>query len=154
MNVASEPLNAQNTTEHRVRRLLACVLAVGIVGLGGELLLLEHVEDWLQLIPVVVLALGSAALLLHAARPGRGSVRLIQVVMLLFIAAGVTGVVLHYLSNAEFAAEVNPSLEGFALVRKALSAKTPPAMAPAMMGQLGLLGLVLAYRHPLTRRGA
>jgi hypothetical protein len=154
MNVASEPLNAQNTTEHRVRCLLGCVLALGIVGLGGELLLLEHVEDWLQLIPVVVLALGLAALLLHAARPGRGSVRLIQLVMLLFIAAGVTGVVLHYVSNAEFAAEVNPSLEGFALVRKALSAKTPPAVAPAMMAQLGLLGLVLAYRHPLTRRGA
>ena len=42
-----------------------------------------------------------------------------------------------------------------ALFWKAMAAKTPPALAPGAMTQLGLLGLAYAFRHPaLGRPGA
>jgi len=33
-----------------------------------------------------------------------------------------------------------------------MTAKTPPALAPGAMIQLGLLGLVYTYRHPFIRQ--
>jgi hypothetical protein len=54
----------------------------------------------------------------------------------------------HYIANVEFQREVDPSIGGTALFWKAMGAKTPPALAPGSMLQLGLIGLAYAYRHP------
>ena len=58
---------------------------------------------------------------------------------------------LHYESNSEFQREMDPSLTGWPLLVKVMQAKAPPALAPASMMQIGLLGLLYAYRTP-TRR--
>ncbi len=84
---------------------------------------------------------------------GRASVRALQFVMSLFVAAGLAGVALHFQSTLEFQREIDPSLAGFGLVLKALQAKAPPALAPGVMVQLGLLGLAFAYRHPALGAG-
>ncbi|MFL6279892.1 MAG: hypothetical protein ACJ731_07260, partial [Vicinamibacterales bacterium] len=52
----------------------------------------------------------------------------------------------------EFQREVDPAIVGRELVVKAMTAKTPPALAPGSMSQLGLIGLAYAYRYPLRRR--
>jgi len=41
---------------------------------------------------------------------------------------------------------MDPSLEGWALFVKVIRAKAPPALAPAAMIQIGLLGLLYTYR--------
>ena len=74
--------------------------------------------------------------------------------MLLFVAAGGFGIVLHYRANVEYQLESDPGLKGRALMWKVLAAKSPPALAPGVMAQLGLLGLAYAYRHPALRAGA
>jgi hypothetical protein len=43
---------------------------------------------------------------------------------------------------------MDPSLSGWPLFVKVVTAKAPPALAPGVMVQLGLLGLVYTYRHP------
>ena len=43
-----------------VRRFLLWIVLAGIVGLGIELVLLEHFEETLQWIPLVLLVLGRA----------------------------------------------------------------------------------------------
>ena len=72
--------------------------------------------------------------------------------MVLFIASGILGMYLHYRANVEFQREVDPAIAGRELLMKAITAKTPPALAPGSMSQLGLIGLAYAYRYPVRRR--
>jgi hypothetical protein len=60
--------------------------------------------------------------------------------MALCVAAGVIGIVFHYQGAQAFQLEVNPSLDGSALFWKTVRAKAPPALAPASMVGLGLIG--------------
>ena len=132
------------------RRILMAILLLGVGGIMTELLLLGHIEDVYQLIPV---ALGSVAILMCAAvalKPGVGSIRLFQLVMLLMILSGLVGAWLHFQVNMEFQLEMDPSLTGGNLFRKSILAKTPPALAPGAMMQLGLIGLAYTYKHPGT----
>ena len=115
--------------------------------LVAELFLQEHTESWQQWIPLAVLGLGLAATAIVRIRPSRGALRLFQITMASFLAAGLLGIYLHYAGNVEFAIERTPELSGLQLVWKALRGATP-ALAPGAMAQLGLLGFVYAYRHP------
>ena len=131
--------------EHIIRSLLLGVLFVGLVGTGAELLLLQHTETLWELIPLVLIGLALIILTWHAILRHPTSVVFIRGVMGLFLLAGVAGIALHYQSSMEFRLETNPSLNGWALFWAPIFAKTPPALAPGAMVQLGLLGLVYTY---------
>ncbi len=134
------------------RRILLAILLLGVIGIMAELLLLGHIEDVYQLIPVV---LGVATVLMSAAivmRPGVGTLRLFRMVMALMILSGIVGMVLHFQVNIEFQLEMDAALSGTNLFRKAIVAKTPPALAPGAMIQLGLIGLAYTFRHPASGR--
>ena len=87
----------------------------------------------------------------HVTIGGRGSVLLLRVMMGFLLAAGLVGVVLHYQGSMEFQLEMDPTLSGWSLFSRVLQAKAPPTLAPGVMAQLGLLGLVYTYRHPAVR---
>ena len=135
-----------------IRRLLLCILLIGLAGMATELLLLRHDEELTQLIPLILIAFALLAILWHAVDQGPASLLTVQVTMVLFIIAGMLGVYLHYQANVQFQREVDPSIAGRALLWKALTAKTPPALAPGSMLQLGLIGLAYAYRYPTRVR--
>jgi hypothetical protein len=132
----------------RVRRFVLAVLAIGLIGTAADLLLLAHYESFLQLVPLALVALALALIVWHLAAGGAASVRALQATMLLFLFAGVIGMVLHYRGNLEFQLEIDATQSAWDLFRKVVRAKAPPALAPASMAQLGLLGLVYCYRHP------
>ena len=134
-----------------LRRLLLALLLLGTLGLAAELLLLEHTESLWQWLPLGVLGGALAAVLAAAVRPTRRTVRLLQGVMALCVAAGVLGLWLHYQGNAEFELERDPGARGLVLLWKSLRGATP-ALAPGALAQLGLLGLAFAYRHPALHR--
>lgn len=134
------------------RRILMAILLLGSAGIMAELLLMGHDEDVFQWIP---LALCAATILLGAlvsARPGAGAVRLFQAVMMLLILSAAVGMWLHFRANMEFQLEMDASLKGWELFRKAILAKAPPALAPGAMAQLGLIGLAYTFRHPAIGR--
>jgi hypothetical protein len=133
-----------------VRRILLAVLFIGLLGTATDLALLSHFEDPLQLTPLVLLGLGLVLLVWHVINRGRGSVRALQVLMILFVIGGLAGLVLHYRGSMEFQLEVNPELSGLELFLKAIRAKAPPALGPGAMIHLGLLGLAYAYRYPAS----
>ena len=135
-----------------VRRVLLAILIIGLVGTAAELLLLDHDEEAIQLVPLALILVAFAAISWHALDQGGASLRLFRIVLVLFIVAGGLGVVLHYRANVEFQREVDPSIAGRALLVKAMKAKAPPALAPGTMTQLGLIGLAYAYRYPSRRR--
>jgi hypothetical protein len=135
------------------RRILLTILLLGIAGISLELWLMAHTEDVYQLIPLWLAGAGVAAGVAVAIRPSIGTVRLFQAVMVLFLISGVIGMVLHFQVNIEFQQEMDAALSGLALFQKAILAKSPPALAPGAMIQLGLIGLAYTFRHPaLTPR--
>ena len=130
-------------------RLMAGLLAVvGMLGTEVELYLLKHDEEWRQVIPMVVVGLGALVMLVQIARPSASGVVVLRVLMVVMIATGLLGVYFHYQGNLEFQMEMDASQHGWALMRKILQAKTPPALAPGAIAQMGLLGLLYTYRHP------
>ena len=134
-------------TLNRLRRWLAVILLIGMTGTTAELLLLRHVEDWLQLVPVVLLVCGIAGVAWHAWTRSTPSAAAVRLLMVLFVVAGLAGIYFHFAANVEFQKETDPSLAGRALVWRALEATVPPALAPAVMLQLGLVGLAYTYRY-------
>jgi hypothetical protein len=128
-----------------LRRGVLAVLGLGLTGVGVELLLIEHYEEPWQLAPLVLVAVSLAAIVWHAAGRSRASRGALQAAMLLCLAGGLVGVGLHFRGAAEFQLEIDPSMKGTALVRKVMRAKAPPVLAPGVMVQLGLLGLVYAH---------
>jgi hypothetical protein len=136
------------TTTRAIRRLLLALFVVGVFGTAADLLLTGHFEDLWQLAPLIVIALSVVALVVHAVRPSRSTVRLHQAVMLLFIASGLVGTFLHYRANIEFELEMYPGLSGIELLWKAIQGASPPSLAPGAMAALGFLGLIYTYKHP------
>lgn len=134
-----------------LRTLILAVLLFGTSGALVELLLLSHYEDALQIIPLGLLAMALAVTLWHSLAPRAANVRALQAVMALFVCAGVAGVALHFNGAAEFQLEMDPSQSRWALVTKVLRVHAPPVLAPGLMVQLGLLGLIYTYRHPAVR---
>lgn len=132
-----------------LRRLLLALLLLGLVVTGTDLILLEHFEDRWQLVPLILIGVGLAVLGAHVIQRGSSSLRVLRITMVLYLLAGLTGLVLHHRGSSEFQLEVNPGLGGFDLFWKTVKAKAPPALAPAAMLHLGLLGLAYGYRHPV-----
>jgi hypothetical protein len=136
----------------RIRQLLLLLVIAGAGGLLVELVLLKHYDGVWQWTPLVLLlgafATGIAAWL----RPGPRVLKLFGVMMGLCVAGGLLGLILHYRGNMDWALERDPTLTGLPLAWKALRGATP-ALAPAALAQLGLLGLIYLYRHPALERG-
>lgn len=131
-----------------LRRWILLVLVLGLAGAGLELLLTGHYEDPWQTVPLVLVAASLAVIVWHLADGrSRASRRTLQAAMLLCMAAGLLGVALHFRGAAEFQLEIDPSLSRAALIRKVVRVKAPPVLAPGLMVQLGLLGLVYAHRR-------
>lgn len=130
-----------------LRRLLLAVVLIGEVGLLAELVLLEHTESAWQWAPIVLLLLALPITAAARARPARGTLRALQAMGALMLAAGALGVYLHYRGNVEFEMESDGALRGWTLFRLALQGATP-ALAPGALAQLGLTLLLAVYRHP------
>jgi len=134
-----------------LRLAVFLILLLGMFSTGAELILLSHIEDRLQWIPIVLISLGLLTSGWHWARRSAPSIRVLQVILCGFIASGFAGMYFHYQGSAEFKLESNPSLQGWNLFREAIRSKAPPLLAPGVMIQLGLLGLIFTYRHPALR---
>ncbi|MEO7158471.1 MAG: hypothetical protein ABI039_12965 [Vicinamibacterales bacterium] len=135
------------------RRILLAILILGVVGITVELLLLGHVEDFNQLIPLALAAATLALSVVVSVTPTRATVRLFQGLMVLLVISGAVGIYLHFQVTTEFQLEMDPALAGLSLFRKAIFAKAPPALAPGAMTQLGLIGLAYTFRHPALGPG-
>jgi hypothetical protein len=140
-----------HSTLEVIRRWLGIVLLVGLVGTEAELLLLKHFDGFWQLVPVVAIALATLILVWYAYSPTVASIRALQAVMLVFVVAGLIGVIQHFRGNVEHERESDPSAAGTELYRRSMMGSTP-ALAPGAMIQLGLIGLLLTYRHPRLSR--
>lgn len=137
-----------------LRGMLLVVLVLGLLGLGTELLLLKHDETPTQIIAPGLIGLALLTVAWHVLQRGPASVHALRGTMMLFVIAAALGTWYHYGANVEFQREMDPSIGGMALFWKAMAAKTPPALAPGSMLQLGLIGLAYTFRHPAVSRSS
>lgn len=138
----------------RVRVVLLTLVVLAMVGMAVDLLLLGHFEDAWQFPPLVVIGIGLCVAVWAGLSRSRTAMRGMQLTMLLFLGTGAAGVVLHYEGNSEFQREMDPALTGWPLFTKVIQAKAPPALAPAALMQIGLLGLLYTYRNGAASRDA
>jgi uncharacterized membrane protein len=135
-----------------LRRWILGVLVLGLLGTVTELVLLEHYEQPLQFVPLVLIVAAVAVLIWEVRQHDVASRRAVQIVMALFVLAGFVGFVAHFYGSAEYQLELNPEMSNWELLEKVLRAKAPPLLAPGMMLQLGLLGLAYMFSDPRFRR--
>ncbi|OFV94710.1 MAG: hypothetical protein A3H28_07485 [Acidobacteria bacterium RIFCSPLOWO2_02_FULL_61_28] len=149
--------NGHTVTLAALRRYLLALFLFGLLGLVAELLLVKHTEDAWQWVPLLLILASLLVLGWHAADRRATSLRVFQGTMVLFLLSGVAGILLHYQGRAAFQLESTPTLSGLNLFWEAMQTQTPPALAPGVMIQMGFLGLLYTYRHPVlddsTRKG-
>jgi uncharacterized membrane protein len=131
-----------------LRRWILVILVLGLVGTVTELVLLEHYEQPLQFIPLLLIVAAVGVLWWEFRRHDLASRRATQIVMALFVLAGFVGFAAHFRGAAEYQLELNPDMSNWELLEKILHAKAPPLLAPGMMLQLGLLGLAYVFSDP------
>lgn len=145
-DLSSAPADAVVLTQ--IRRFLLVLFVLGSIATEIELLLLEHTEDLQQLIPIVLNGVGIVVLVWAVASARPVGLLIFRGVMMLFLLSGLVGMILHYNGNVEFALELHPELAGWELFWKALRGGFP-ILGPAVMMELGLLGLAYTYKHPI-----
>ena len=134
-----------------LRRGLLLIFVLGTVGLGTELLLLGHFEEWRQQVPLALLAFGLVLLAVRILYRDAIILRLFRWTMLVFVLGGMVGLWFHLGANMEFELEMHPTLSGLELLFKALSGAMP-ALAPGALVQLGLIGFLYTHQHPALSR--
>ena len=145
-------VDKREVVEAQIRRFVLALFCFGTIGIGAELLALGHYEDQWQLVPLFVLSVALTSAVLQLTLGGPVALRLLRAVSIAMMLAGVAGIILHYRGNLEFQRETYPDLAGWDLLVKIIHSKVPPAMAPGVMAQLGLLGLIYCFRHPQSHR--
>jgi|SRR5688500_6077185 hypothetical protein len=127
-----------------LRRVVATLVAFGLLGIAAELVLIDHVENLSQLAPVIVLPVAAVMLGPVAFGSAPWNVVALRGALAVVVLAGIAGVGLHVYESWEFQAEVDPSLGGAERAWAALRAQSPPSLAPGQIALLGLLGLAVA----------
>lgn len=147
MKTSSMERGEAESTLSAMRRALFWMLALGLVGVGLELVLLGHYDGAWQWAPLVLIAVGVAVVVWHLASRRRAGLRPLRWLMWVFALSGIVGTWLHYRGNVEFELEMYPDLSGFALFREAMTGATP-SLAPGTMILLAAIGLLYSFRHP------
>ena len=118
---------------------LSGIFILGVLGTFLELLLLDHTEDFWQLIPLILLGLGLISFLVGSFTRIPSKWEFFRVIMIIFLISGVYGFWLHYETNVEFETEMYPGLKGFELFAKSMKGATP-SLAPGAMIMLAFIG--------------
>lgn len=134
--------------ERQLRRLILALLTFGLSATLFDLFGLAHYKESWQIVPIGFIIFTLVIVLWHIATGSTASLQTMKMLMPVLILVGLTGVFLHLKGSMAFQLEANPDLAGWPLLQKLLRAKAPPALAPGIMVQLGLLGLIYGYRHP------
>jgi uncharacterized membrane protein len=130
-------------------RLLLTIYLFGLIGVFIELLLLEHFEDWRQVIPLGLIVLGVVTGVRHARSSAASRDRVFPATLALMAASGLLGQILHFRGNWEFEVESDATLGTWQLFADSMMGATP-TLAPGTMLLLAAIGY--AYKRSRAER--
>ena len=131
----------------RLRRFLLILSVLLFFGALVELWLVGHTEDLIQWLPFALCVLGSMAVLLVLFRPGRATVNVLRVCMVLIALGTLLGIYLHVEGNVLFAQEIQPDSPTTELVLKGLGGANP-LLAPGILAVAATVAVAATYRYP------
>ena len=131
----------------RLRRFLLCLSVLLLGGTVVELLLVNHKEDVVQLIPFFLCGLGVIATLLVLVRPRRGTLLVLRVCMGLVICGSIFGIYEHFANNVAFQREIKPNTPMSEALMSAIAGANP-LLAPGTLAVAAVLALAATYYHP------
>ena len=135
-----------------VRRWLLAAIAATLIVIEGELVFVRHFgNNNGQMIAVVLAGSGLVIVAWHAIARDTLSIVVFRFLMYLFLVFGIDGLMVHYNFAADAALKSHPALVGLPLLYATLSGDIP-LLAPGMMTEVGLLGLLYTFHHPLDVR--
>lgn len=139
--------------EARLRGIL-CSLAILVYLITPvELILLDHVHEWQQLIPFVAAFFGLVTAGWVLVDPTRSRILAARAVSVAIAVVTVIGVGLHFQANLELELEIRPGTTfGDVWVEAAFGAAPLLASGILLLGALMILGAT--YAHPAARQGA
>lgn len=113
------------TSEERLRRFLLIVAAAIFGGTIIELLLIEHTEEALQIVPFVLSGAGLVVVVAVLVVQRRALIRALRIVMAIVALGGVVGVGLHLKNNIEFDRETRPDAPTGEMLWRAIHGASP-----------------------------
>lgn len=133
-------------SEARLRRFLLAVSALILAATIVELLLEEHTESTLQLVPFALCAAGLVVVIgvLVANRPPMR--RALRIVMTLVAIGSLVGIYLHIDHNVAFELEIRPGATPADVLGDALMGASP-LLAPGITAIAALLAVAAVYRE-------
>lgn len=134
----------------RLRQFMLLLAGSVFLATPLELLLAEHFQSPAQFIPFVLSVLGLVLVVMALRNPQRGLLQALRAVMVLEIAGGAFGALLHFNENMEFFREIQPNAAFSEVLLKTLTGAAP-LLAPGILGLAGLLVLAALYQHPVLR---
>ena len=135
-----------------VRRWVLAAIAAALIATEAELIFVRHFgNNNGQMIAVVLTSMGLISVGWHAIARDTMSIVVFRFLMYLFLVFGIDGLIVHYNFAAQAALKSHPALAGLPLLYATLSGDIP-LLAPGMLIQVGLLGLLYTFHHPLDVR--
>lgn len=145
-------MNAQAVAT-RLRYFLLALAALLCIGTIGELSLLDHMGEPLQLVPFVLCGVTLIAVAAVYLRPQRATIWGLRVLMVGMALGGLLGIYEHFEGNRAFALEVNQQASGSELLWETLTGVSP-ALAPGVLVVIAVVALAATYYHPALRKPA
>lgn len=118
---------------------MAVTILFMLIGTGVELYLINHYEDYLQLIPLMLIGLSLGIILTLFFERSHFVMLTAKILLLLIALSGFYGVFLHLKANFEFEKEMKATESSWNLMVESLSGALP-ALAPLSMVILALIG--------------
>jgi hypothetical protein len=134
----------------RLRQFLLLLAALLCLGTLGELVLTDHMEEPLQLVPFVLCGVGLVALGLVFKWPQRKTIWGLRSVMLLVALGGLLGIYEHLAGNWDFAQEIDQQASGIKLLLSTLTGASP-ALAPGILIVTAIVAQMATYFHPALK---
>ena len=122
-----------------IKRIILLTFTFMTVGILFELYLLEHFEDSLQLIPIILIAIAMALFIVLQFKQTRVFFSIFKLSLIAISLSGFYGVFLHLSGNFEFEQEMRPTAHSWDLFIESLSGAFP-ALAPLNLIILSLIG--------------
>lgn len=135
------------TVENRLRLFLLGLAAFMSFGTVIELILEDHFDSLVQLIPFVLSGLALLAVAAVWLRPQVASIWGLRGTMALVGLGSLYGLIEHLESNIEFAREIKPNAALADVFFQALKGASP-LLAPGILGLVALIALAATYYHP------
>jgi hypothetical protein len=139
------------TVESRIRQFLLILSILSIGATLTELILLEHTDGLLQLIPFGLSGIGAVVVIAALLRPRRTTLRWLRVAMVIVAVGGLFGVGIHLRENILFEQDIRPNAATLDIIVNAVKGASP-LFAPSALVFAALLALLATYYHPVFGR--